>query len=31
MILKAAGFSKVRYMEGGIAGWPYGLEHGKKE
>ncbi len=31
MILKAAGFPKVRYMEGGIAGWPYGLECGKKE
>lgn len=26
MILKAAGFQKVRYMEGGILGWPYETE-----
>ncbi|NLC70690.1 MAG: FAD-dependent oxidoreductase [Desulfuromonadaceae bacterium] len=30
MILKAAGFSNVRYMEGGILGWPYHMETGKK-
>ena len=26
LILKAAGFEKVRYMEGGVLGWPYQLE-----
>ncbi len=27
-ILKAAGFEQVRYMEGGILGWPFKLETG---
>jgi NADPH-dependent 2,4-dienoyl-CoA reductase/sulfur reductase-like enzyme/rhodanese-related sulfurtransferase len=26
LILKAAGFEKVRYMEGGVLGWPFQLE-----
>ena len=26
LILKAAGFENVRYMEGGVLGWPYQLE-----
>jgi NADPH-dependent 2,4-dienoyl-CoA reductase/sulfur reductase-like enzyme/rhodanese-related sulfurtransferase len=26
LILKAAGFDNVRYMEGGVLGWPYQLE-----
>jgi rhodanese-related sulfurtransferase len=25
-ILNAAGFSKVRFMDGGILTWPYGVE-----
>jgi len=28
LILKAAGFEKVKYMEGGILGWPYDLDAG---
>ncbi len=27
-ILEAAGFTRVRYLEGGILGWPYTLESG---
>ena len=30
LILKAADFSRVRYMEGGILAWPYPLETGPK-
>jgi len=30
LILKSAGFTNVRYMEGGIAAWPYEMECGKK-
>jgi len=29
-ILGGAGFTKVRFMEGGVAGWPFGLDAGKK-
>jgi NADPH-dependent 2,4-dienoyl-CoA reductase/sulfur reductase-like enzyme/rhodanese-related sulfurtransferase len=28
LILKSAGFDKVKYMEGGILGWPYDLDTG---
>ncbi len=28
LILKSAGFDKVKYMEGGILGWPYNLDAG---
>ena len=27
-ILQAAGFSRVRYLEGGVLGWPFALESG---